>query len=166
MPILTSNETGEFSGGLGKFCFGKEAKIRFYDPSGVYASEYYQNNPDDFSFGNVIDLVVNDNGSSDGQLGDIFLSRNSPVEAINNMVDKITSLLLPEYSENLLVVSLDKVTDMLEDNNPNNDKSACGILTAFIQKLDGLLKSNELTIDERDSLASDAEAIQNSLDCK
>jgi hypothetical protein len=64
---------------------------------------------------------------------------------------------------------LEQVSDILDDNNPNNDKSSCGRLGAFINQVNATERRNDdtLTAAEADELRTQAEDIRNELllDC-
>jgi hypothetical protein len=59
---------------------------------------------------------------------------------------------------------LKQVSNILTDNNPNNDNSAaCGKLGAFINQVNANERRDTLTADEADELRTQAEDIQNVL---
>jgi hypothetical protein len=65
-----------------------------------------------------------------------------------------------------LTGSLASAVKILTDNNPNNDKAACGILTGFAHKLDAKVKNGTLTQAQADALAALAEQARSMLGCK
>lgn len=140
-------------------CFA-DGKVRFFDPTGKYSPEYYQDQPDDFSLGNVIDY------GNFANLNEVYLSQASPSQQIQNLSDQISNLSLTDQTVSSLTNTLGQATTLLLDQNPNNDKSSCGLLRAFINKLDGLVASGEITSEERDTLANEASTTSQSLGCK
>jgi hypothetical protein len=61
---------------------------------------------------------------------------------------------------------LQRASDILGDDNPNNDKAVCGMLTAFINQVNAYERSGILTEDQADELRTQAEdIIMNQLDC-
>jgi hypothetical protein len=60
---------------------------------------------------------------------------------------------------------LEEISSILNDNNPNNNESACDELDAFINQLNADERRRTLTADQVDDLRSQAEDIRNMLDC-
>jgi hypothetical protein len=58
---------------------------------------------------------------------------------------------------------LKQVSDILNDNNPNNDESACGKLGAFINQVNAAERRDTLTADQADVLRTQAEDIRDEL---
>jgi hypothetical protein len=61
---------------------------------------------------------------------------------------------------------LKQVSNILSDNNPNNDNSACGGFGAFINQVDAAERrddDNTLTAEQADELRTQAEDIRNEL---
>jgi hypothetical protein len=59
---------------------------------------------------------------------------------------------------------LKQVSNILTDNNPNNDQSACGKLGAFINQVNANERRGDtLTADQADDLRGQAEDIRNEL---
>jgi hypothetical protein len=64
-----------------------------------------------------------------------------------------------------LITALEEVSNILNDNNPNNDESACDELDAFINQVNANERRDTLTADQADDLRTQAEDILNQLDC-
>jgi hypothetical protein len=66
-----------------------------------------------------------------------------------------------------LTAALKQVSDILNDNNPNNDESAvCGKLGAFINQVTANERRDTLTADQAADLRTQAEDIKDTLlDC-
>ena len=64
-----------------------------------------------------------------------------------------------------LTAPLKGVSDILNDDNPNNDKAACGKLGAFINQVDANERRGTLTADQADHLRTQAQDIRNALGC-
>jgi hypothetical protein len=61
---------------------------------------------------------------------------------------------------------LNEVLYILNDDNPNNDESVCGILDAFINQVNANeRRSDALTADEAHELRTQAEDIRDMLAC-
>jgi hypothetical protein len=61
---------------------------------------------------------------------------------------------------------LEELSSILNDDNQNNDESACGELGAFINQVNVAERRDMLTADQADNLRTQAEdIIMNQLDC-
>jgi hypothetical protein len=60
---------------------------------------------------------------------------------------------------------LQRASDILGDDNPNNDIAVCGMLTAFINQVNANERIDTLTADQADDLRTQAEDIRNALNC-
>jgi hypothetical protein len=61
---------------------------------------------------------------------------------------------------------LKQVSNILGDNNPNNDESACGRFSAFINQVNADERRDMLAADQADELRTQAEGIRSQLlDC-
>jgi len=162
VPDLVSGEIGDgvFSWRLPLGCPVGDAKVRFFDPMGRYSPEYYLDKDDNFALGDVVSL---DEGAN---LNKVFLSRVSPSQQLANLANQVSSMPITDQVKNSLTHLLGQAKTLLEDANPNNDKSACGLLNAFINRLDGLVASRQITSDMRAVLTSGAQDIQKQLNCK
>lgn len=89
---------------------------------------------------------------------------SSPEQAIQNLIDEITSMSLDKGTENSLTSNLDSAIDALTDSNTNNDGAACGKLGSFENKVDAQ-DGKKLTSEQADSLRELATDIQSALDC-
>jgi hypothetical protein len=73
---------------------------------------------------------------------------------------------VPQSVKISLIATLKQVSDILNDDNPNNDESAgCGRLGAFINEVNAAERDGTLTADQADDLRTQAEVIMNQLDC-
>jgi hypothetical protein len=55
---------------------------------------------------------------------------------------------------------LEEVSNILNDNNPNNDESACDELDGFINEVNAAESTGTLTADQADNLRTQAEDIR------
>jgi hypothetical protein len=166
MPIFEG--TSGFKGEPGlifwreDICGGSsDIKLRFIDPTGEFASEYYLDQPDDFSLGATLDVTP---WTKIDQK--IILERVSLPDQIVNIGEAVEGMPLPENTTASLVHALDQAHGQLSDENPNNDKSACGLLKGFVNRLQGSLASGEMTQAEYDQLVESVESVRDGLDCK
>jgi hypothetical protein len=79
----------------------------------------------------------------------------TPVQAIGDLVDKVTALHLPKGTEKGLLTKLDGSIKKLEDGNLNNDKAAIGKLQAFITEVEAF-RGKQLSDEQVDSLIAAA----------
>jgi hypothetical protein len=91
----------------------------------------------------------------------------TPAQAIDELISTIENLDdgVPQSVKTSLTAPLKEASDILNDDNPNNDKAACGKLGAFINQVNANERSDTLTADEADELRTQAEDIRNALDC-
>jgi hypothetical protein len=59
----------------------------------------------------------------------------------------------------------EEVSNILNDDNPNNDQSACDELGAFINQVNAAERRDTLTAEQADVLRTQAEDIRNNLNC-
>jgi hypothetical protein len=157
---LTADANGAFYLEVNKGCAPLDAKIRFYDPNGVYSPEYFgAGGADIFSQGQGVtftDLKI-------------FISEDlakvPPAEQIVNIIGDIQTILPPQDAQPL-VASLLPAQALLQDANPNNDKGACGVLTGSVNKMDGLVSSGRLSQKDADALKATMDALKLDLGCK
>ena len=64
-----------------------------------------------------------------------------------------------------LAAPLQQVSDILSDDNPENDSSACNRLDVFIRQVDAAERSGDITEDQADDLRTQAEDIRSQLEC-
>ena len=166
MPRIPDLESG-LKGVDGGFTWGETAscgvgdvKVRFHDPQGRYAPEYYSDKDDAFSAGNEV------HPDSGARLGQVLLSRVSAPDRLADLADQVSDLPITDEARNSLTHPIGQAETLLRDENPNNDKAACGLLKAFINGLDGAVTSGKITAAQRDVLVAAAEAIQQELNCK
>jgi len=86
------------------------------------------------------------------------------------IIDKLISTIqnqdnVPQGAKTSLTAVLNEVLNILNDNNPDNDESACGTLDGFINQVNANERSDTLTADEADELITQSEEISNALDC-
>jgi len=158
---LTTDANGMFildfsKGGCGPL----EAKIRFYDPNGIYRPEYYGAGGID-SFTQGKDVIFSDIKVEIKE----DLAKVPPAEQIVNIIGDIQTILPPQDAQRV-VASLQQAEALLTDANPNNDKGACGILTGSANKMKGLVSSGRLSQADADALTASMDALKNDLGCK
>jgi hypothetical protein len=84
---------------------------------------------------------------------------SNPSEGIQKLIDIIKDLYKNSSDNAISVDSLDNVIKLLDDNDPNNDKSVCDILDLFIPKESANEGSGQQLTEEQ------ATVIQNTLKC-
>lgn len=91
----------------------------------------------------------------------------TPKQIIDELISIIQNLdNVPQSVKTDIIAALEEVSDILNDNNPNNDESACGSLGVFINQVNANERRGTLTADQADDLRTQAEDIRNKLlDC-
>jgi YVTN family beta-propeller protein len=94
---------------------------------------------------------------------------STPAELIDKLISTIQNLdedNVPQSVKTSLTAPLKEASDILNDDNPNNDRAVCGKLGAFINQVDANERRDTLTVDQADELRTQAENIRNNLDCQ
>jgi Tol biopolymer transport system component len=94
--------------------------------------------------------------------------RPIPKQVIDELISIIQNLddNVPQSVKTDIIALLEEVSKILNDNNPNNDESACDELGAFINQVDANERRGTLTADQANVLRTQAEdIIRNELDC-
>ena len=105
---------------------------------------------------------------SDGQASStdtVLVTVLTPAQATQNLIGTINGMGLPSGVTASLLGPLNQVTNLLSDNNPANDISACGSLNAFINEVNAKQASGQLTAAQANQLRQAANAIKVSLGC-
>ncbi|MBI3760854.1 MAG: LamG domain-containing protein [Chloroflexi bacterium] len=89
----------------------------------------------------------------------------TPAEATQGLIELVGNLGLPQGDENSLIAPLRRVASLLNDNNPDNDRAACGKLTAFINQVNAKERNGSLTAAQAAQLRQSAAAIKTDLRC-
>ena len=89
----------------------------------------------------------------------------TPAQGIQNIINKINNLNLPDGVQTSLTAPLNNAIKILTDDNPNNDKAVCGKLDAFINEVNAKEKNGSLTATQATKLRQLANAIKVSLGC-
>jgi hypothetical protein len=92
----------------------------------------------------------------------------TPAEAIDELISDVQNLdddNVPQSVKTSFTAPLKEASDILSDDNPNNDKAVCGKLGAFINQVNANERGGTLTAEQADELRTQAENIMNQLDC-
>jgi len=92
----------------------------------------------------------------------------TPTEVIEKLISDIQNLEgVPQSVKTDIIAALEGVLDILNDDNPNNDESACDELGAFINQVNANERRGTLTPEQADNLRTQAEDIIRNelLDC-
>jgi hypothetical protein len=99
-------------------------------------------------------------------------SPSPPFPTPGQIIDELISIIqnldnVPQSVKADIIAALEEVSDILNDNNPNNDESACDKLGDFIIEVNTNERRGTLTPDQADNLRTQAEDIirNNNLDC-
>jgi PKD repeat protein len=91
-----------------------------------------------------------------------------PKQVIDELISIIQNLddNVPQSVKTDIIATLEELSSILNDDNPNNDEAACGELGAFINQVNGAERDGTLTAEQADNLRTQAEVIMmNQLDC-
>jgi hypothetical protein len=94
-----------------------------------------------------------------------YSSSPIPKQIIDRLISTIENLdddNVPQSGKTSLTAVLKQVSNILTDINPNNDESACGRFSAFINQVNDAERRDDdtLTADEADELRVQAEDIR------
>jgi HYR domain/WD40-like Beta Propeller Repeat len=90
----------------------------------------------------------------------------TPKQVIDELISTIQNLdNVPQGVKTSLIAVLNEISNILNDNNPDNDESVCRTLDGFINQVNANERSDTLTADEADELSTQSEEIRNALDC-
>jgi hypothetical protein len=98
----------------------------------------------------------------------IWTVQITPAQAIDKLISDIENLddNVPQSIKTSLTAPLQRASDILSDDNPNNDRAVCGMLTAFINQVDANERRGTLTAEQADDLRIQAEEdIMNQFNC-
>jgi hypothetical protein len=118
-----------------------------------------------------VECTATDEAGNIGETASFTVTVNpppTPAQAIDELISTVENLDdVPESVKTSLTALLEEVSDILSDDNPNNDKAVCGKLGAFINQVNAAERSVTLTADQADELRTQAEdTIRNKLlDC-
>jgi hypothetical protein len=91
----------------------------------------------------------------------------TPAQAIDKLISDVQNLddNVPQSVKTSLTAPLKEASHILNDNNPNKDKAACGKLSAFINQINANERRGTLAADQADDLRTKAQDIRNALGC-
>jgi Tol biopolymer transport system component len=86
----------------------------------------------------------------------------TPKQIIDRLISTVENLddNVPQSVKTSLIAALKQVSNILSDNNPNNDESACSRFGAFINQINANERRDTLTADQADELRTQAEEIR------
>ena len=80
--------------------------------------------------------VIDNDGAGHTATTSVDIANMPPEEMIEDLIDEIDVMDLPEGIKNSLTASLDTAMKVLEDSNQKNDVAAINVLKAFIKKVE------------------------------
>jgi hypothetical protein len=90
----------------------------------------------------------------------------TPAEAIEELILEVEGLEdVSQSTKNSLTAPLRQAVDLLSDDNPNNDESACGRLDAFLNQVDAAERRGDITEQQATDLRTQATDIRTELGC-
>lgn len=134
-------------------------RVRFTDPSGAYAQEFYGAEADVFCTATIVHVGLND-------AVDVSLEKVPPAQLTQQLEDTVEDYGLSPAVETLLGTSLTQVRKLLADDHPGNDSAACGQLASFVNRVDVQERKGELTAVQANELKSMSTNVRSSLGCQ
>jgi YVTN family beta-propeller protein len=107
--------------------------------------------------------AVNLFGNKDATPATFTWSVLTPAQGIKNLESLVKSMHLDHGIQNALIAKLDAALHSLDQKTKSN--SACGRLNAFVNQVQGLAVSGQITQSNALQLMNSAQAIQNALGC-
>jgi len=90
----------------------------------------------------------------------------TPAEAADELSSDVQNLQnVPQGTKTSLAAPLQQVSDILNDDNPNNDRLACNRLDVFIREVNVAERRGDITAVQANDLITQAEDIRSELHC-
>ena len=105
-------------------------------------------------------------GNADPTPGVFTWTMLTPAQATQNLITSVSSVKLANSTRNSLLGPLNEVLKNLSDKNPGNDHAVCGVLKAFVMKVDTYEARGLLTPAQAVSLKQQASDIAVKLGCR
>jgi hypothetical protein len=135
-------------------------RIRFTDPGGVYAPQFYGAGADAFCSAATVD-AMNTKARADG-----FLERVPPDQLTRQLADTVQSYALPPDVSTMLGTPLTQVRKLLADDRDGNNAAACGQLSSFGTRVDVQERRGELSATEASELRRLTATLRTELGCR
>jgi hypothetical protein len=125
------------------------------------------------SSNHVCMLSTDEAGNEGTKSFTVTVNPPTPPPIPKHIIDELTSTIqnldddnVPQSVKTSLTAPLKEASDILNDDNPNNDNAVCGKLGAFINQVNAAERRGALTAQQADELRTQAEVtIMNQLDC-
>jgi hypothetical protein len=108
-----------------------------------------------------VECSATDEAGNIGETASFTVTVNAPptpAEAIDELISDVENLNdVPQSLKTSLTAPLKEASDILSDDNPNNDEAACGKLGAFINQVNAAERRDALTEEQADELRTQAE---------
>lgn len=108
--------------------------------------------------------AVNSFGNKDGTPARLKWSVLTPAQGIENLIALVQTLHLNPGIQNALIAQLNAALQFL-DHKPVIKVGACAELNGFIQHVQGIARTGQITLSNALQLMNSGEAIQTALDC-
>jgi len=136
------------------------ARVKFSDSEANYLPEFFGAGGRDV----FCDATELDVGSANEGV-DAALGLLEPGHQAQDLTDTIEAFDLPANVEQSLATPLNRLVDLITDDNPDNDAGACGQLTAFASRVDVQQARGQLSPAEADELRRLTASLQDALEC-
>jgi hypothetical protein len=134
-------------------------RIRFTDPGGTYAPQFYGTGADAFCSGATVDTRIQLTAHG-------FLERVPPEQLTQQLADTVQSYNLPPNVSTLLGTPLTQARKLLSDDRDGNNGAACAQLASFLTRVDVLERRGELSAVEANELRRLGANLRTELGCQ
>jgi 5-hydroxyisourate hydrolase-like protein (transthyretin family) len=134
-------------------------RIRFTDPGGTYAPQFYGTDADAFCGAATVNPAIQ-------LMADGFLKRVPPEQLTQQLADTVQSYNLPPNVSTLLGTPLTQARKLLSDDRDGNNGAACAQLASFLTRVDVLERRGELSAVEANELRRLGANLRTELGCQ
>jgi sugar lactone lactonase YvrE len=116
------------------------------------------NGPGPIAFDRVGNVFIGDGTS-------IWKFTPPPSVAIQNYSRQISVSSLSDVKKMAIAKRLDRMAEILNDSNPDNDTAACGVLKSIVNEINASERSGDMIVSEAEALLQSAAAVGSIVGC-